>query len=51
MQLDGLRAFCRGFLTGLLVVPLCIELGYIFWELRRSTVRLGAGYSQSAQRV
>ena len=37
--LDGLRAFYLGFLTGLLVVPLYVQLGCIFWELRRS--RLG----------
>jgi hypothetical protein len=30
--LDGLRAFYRGFLMGLLVVPLCFEIGCIFWE-------------------
>jgi hypothetical protein len=30
--LGGPRAFYRGFLTGLLVVPLCFELGCIFWE-------------------
>jgi len=29
---DGLRAFYRGFLKGLLVVPLCFELGRILWE-------------------
>ena len=30
--LDGLRAFYLGFLKGLLVVPLCFEVGCIFWE-------------------
>jgi hypothetical protein len=41
--LDGLRAFYLGFLTGLLVVPLCVELGCIIRELRR-------GYQSTALR-
>jgi len=39
--LDGLRAFYLGFVTGLSVVPLCVQLGRAlrdFWDLWRSTI-------------
>jgi len=32
--LTGLRAFYRGFVTGLVVVPLCVDLGRIFRRVR-----------------
>jgi len=38
--LDGLRAFYLGFVTGLSLVPLCVQLGRAFrdfWDLWRLT--------------
>jgi len=49
--LDGLRAFYLGFLTGLSVVPLCIQLGRFFLELRRSQLGLARPVSQSVRRT
>jgi len=49
--LEWLRAFHLGFVTGLSVVPLCVQLGRAFWDLRRSTVVPGAVYSESVHRT
>jgi len=49
--LEWLRAFYLGFVTGLSVVPLCVQLGRAFWDLRRSTVVPGAVYSESVHRT